>query len=178
NAFAAPDPPVTVQPGETASGTLSFNPPSAGSTRGVKLLLFCENEANAADNAQAVGSISISDPPGGDPGDPGVGDPGGGADPGGDPGGGTRPGGGIGPAGLRPGGGKISGFKAIDISKFRPGLLAIKPALGITLRIPGIKPKLSFTKPGGFNIGGISPSGSAKLVQDDDDPALSEGDTP
>jgi hypothetical protein len=74
SAFAASEN-LTVDPGATVSATLSFLPPSAGSIPGVKVLLFCDNEANPADNESPVGTMTITDPAGGVP-EPGAPDPG------------------------------------------------------------------------------------------------------
>lgn len=174
NAFAASDV-ITIDAGASATGSITFVPPNAGAIAGAKVLLFCDNESNPADNENPLGSLNVSDPPGGVDeglGSPGVEDPGP-ADPGtgGGTGGGGRPGG-LRPGGLRPGG-------LLGIGK--GGLLGIlKPKLGAAIRSPGIAPKLSVITPGLFNVGALTPGTSAKLMtgqnDDDDDKTLSNGD--
>ncbi|HRK21144.1 MAG TPA: CARDB domain-containing protein, partial [Fimbriimonadaceae bacterium] len=173
NAFAASDM-TTVEPGASVTATITFVPPSAGAIGGAKVLLFCDNETNPADNENPLGSLNVSDPPGGvdegiaptDPSDPGTGGTGG------------TGGGGIGgTGGGRPGG--LLGGKGGLLGGLKGGLLgALKPKLGAAIRMPGIAPKLSLITPGLFNVGALTPGTSAKLMteKDDDDPGLANGD--
>ncbi len=171
NAFAASEP-KAVPAGATVNAEVIFTPPSAGSIPGVRVQLFCDNEAKPEDNFTDAGSITINDPAGGvdeglPQGEPTPDEPGGGAPPsdpppgggGRDPGG-VRPGGGVKPGlgGLRPG--LLSNIKLV-----MPTFVGRKPPLGTVVRPPGIVPKLTLITPGLFNVASLTPGTTAKLMQ-------------